>query len=141
MTPFLEASAKGHVGELRALIDEGADLGVTTADGNNALWLASASGSLEAIQTLIDAGVEVDHRNSDGATALIYAASAGKAEVVALLLRHGASPALETVDGFSALDLASTVECLTLLRKAHPRREVRASHPADEAPSTLSETR
>ncbi|BDV36928.1 hypothetical protein DSM21852_01810 [Methylocystis bryophila] len=132
MTPLLEASAKGRVAELRALIDGGADLGVTTVDGNNALWLASAAGSLEAIQMLIDAGIEVDHRNPDGATALIYAASAGKAEIVAVLLRHGADPTLETRDGFSALDLASTVECLALLRKAH--REVRASRSADAAP-------
>lgn len=122
------------------MIDGGADLGVTTADGNNALWLACASGRPEAIRTLIDAGVEVDHRNPDGATALIYAASAGKAEVVTLLLRHGANPALETVDGFCALDLASTVECLASLRKAHARREVRASRPTEGAPSAPSET-
>lgn len=132
MTSLLEASATGHVEQLRSLIEEGADLSVTTADGNNALWLASASGSLEAIQQLIDAGVEIDHRNPDGGTALIYASSAGKADVVALLLKHGANPALETVDGFSALDLASTIECLALLRKFRPRQTERAPHALSE---------
>jgi thiosulfate/3-mercaptopyruvate sulfurtransferase len=37
---------------------------------------------------------------------------------VAQLLRAGANPQLTTQDDFSALDLASTRECLQLLRNA-----------------------
>jgi ankyrin repeat protein len=51
----------------------------------------------------------------------MYAASAGKAEIVDCLLAMGASTSLETLDGFTPLDLASTIECLNLLRRASRR--------------------
>jgi uncharacterized protein len=122
MTPLLKAASQGDVAVIRELIAEGAEVNATNGDGNNAIWLASAAQSLDAIESLIAAGVDVNHRNPDGATALIYAASAGKRDVVALLLRLGGDPMLETVDGFSALDLASTEECLFMLRDARRRR-------------------
>ncbi len=48
----------------------------------------------------------------------MYAASTGKAAVVERLLAAGVDITPETLDGFSALDMAATVECLTLLRHA-----------------------
>jgi hypothetical protein len=47
----------------------------------------------------------------------MYAASAGKHEVVRCLLQAGAATGVETPDGFTALDMAATIECLTLLRR------------------------
>jgi uncharacterized protein len=122
LTPVLKASRNGDADILRELIAKGAAVDAKTTDGNNALWLACKSDDLETIETLVAAGVDVNFLNRDGATALIYASSAGKAPVVEHLLRLGADPAPETVDGFSALDLASTPECLALLRP--PRRRV-----------------
>jgi thiosulfate/3-mercaptopyruvate sulfurtransferase len=49
----------------------------------------------------------------------MYAASAGKAAIAERLLAKGADTGLETLDGFTALDLAATVECLALLRRAN----------------------
>jgi thiosulfate/3-mercaptopyruvate sulfurtransferase len=57
-------------------------------------------------------------RHDDSATVLMYAASTGKALVVERLLQAYPNTALETLDGFSSLDMAATVECLTLLRRA-----------------------
>ena len=94
------------------------------ADGNNALWLACVGGHLEMLDTLVEAGVDIDNRNDNGATPLMYAASSGKATVVERLLAKGADVTPETLDGFSALDLAQTIECLTLLR---PRRRFSAA--------------
>jgi len=115
-TPLLRAAKEGNLPLLRQLVSAGAALDATDAYGNNAIWLACASEAIEAIDFLTSAGVDINHSNADGATALIYASSAGKAAFVERLLRLGADPARVTVDGFSALDLASTRECLDLLR-------------------------
>ena len=46
----------------------------------------------------------------------MYAASTGKHLVAEKLLERGADPDLQSLDGLSALDMASTIECLTILR-------------------------
>ena len=51
-----------------------------------------------------------------GATTLMYCASSGRHAMLALLLDLGADPLLRTDDDYLAADLASTVECLQLLR-------------------------
>lgn len=118
MTPLMKACAEGLSETVAALIGAGADLGIRNADGNTALWIACVGDHLHIIDALVDAGIAIDSANDNGATALMYAASAGKAGVVEKLLARGADPRPETLDGFSALDLASTIECLTLLRRA-----------------------
>ncbi len=119
-TPLMKASHQGESGIVRALTAAGAQLGARNADGNNALWLACVGGHLDVIDILVEAGIDIDNRNDNGATPLMYGASSGKAEVVARLLAKGADTAPETLDGFTALDLASTVECLALLRHVSP---------------------
>lgn len=118
MTPLMKACAEGAAAEVAALIAAGADLAIRNADGNTALWIACVGDHLHIIDALVDAGIALDSANDNGATALMYAASAGKAGVVEKLLARGADPRPETLDGFSALDLSSTIECLTLLRRA-----------------------
>ncbi len=122
-TALMKASHGGHIEVMRAIIAAGAQLDARNADGNNALWLACVGGSLEAMSALIQAGINIDNPNDNGATCLMYAASAGKAAVVERLLAAGADTRLETLDGFSALDMAATIECLTLLRRAVPGQE------------------
>jgi rhodanese-related sulfurtransferase len=123
-TPLMKASHKGEGDIVRMLIAAGAQLNARNADGNNALWLACVGSHLDIIDMLIEAGIDINNRNDNGATPLMYGASSGKAWVVERLLAKGADTAPETLDGFTALDLASTVECLTLLRRAS-RRESR----------------
>ncbi len=121
-TPLMRASHMGQSNVVRMLIAKGAQLDARNADGNNALWLACVGGHLDIVDTLVDSGIDIDNRNDNGATPLMYAASAGKFGVIERLLKHGADIAPETLDGFTALDLASTVECLTLLRRASQAR-------------------
>ncbi|MGO9674169.1 MAG: ankyrin repeat domain-containing protein [Methylocella sp.] len=117
-TPLMKASHKGEKDIVRNLLGAGARLDARNADGNNALWLACVGAHPDAMEALIEAGVDIDNQNDNGATPLMYAASTGKAAIVERLLLAGADTALETLDGFSALDMAATVECLTLLRRA-----------------------
>ncbi|MFH1817005.1 MAG: ankyrin repeat domain-containing protein [Pseudomonadota bacterium] len=117
MTPLMRASKLGDPETVLELLQAGAALDATNADGNNALWLACVGESLGAMDILIRAGVDLDHQNDNGATCLMYAASTGKHAVVDVLLTAGADPRLTTLDDFSALDMAATIECLRLLRR------------------------
>lgn len=112
------AAQHGRHDVVRYWVQQGRDLTVVDAYGNNALWAACFAESAECIATLLEAGIDIDYQNPGGATALTYASSSGKHTVVAQLLQAGANPLLTTADDFSALDLASTRECLQLLRHA-----------------------
>ncbi len=117
-TPLMKAAHLGDVAMVRELLAAGAAIAATNADGNNALWLACVGSHLDAIDVLVEAGIDIDNRNDNGATALMYASSSGKAGVVAHLLAKGAATGTETLDGFTALDMAASLECLQLLRRA-----------------------
>ncbi|QPK62957.1 ankyrin repeat domain-containing protein [Methylomonas sp. LL1] len=103
---------------LSRLIQQGADLKVLDAYGNNALWAACFAESNACIALLLQAGIDIDYQNPSGASALTYSSSSGKHLVVAQLLQAGANPLLTTQDDFSALDLAASRECLQLMRNA-----------------------
>ncbi|QWG14684.1 ankyrin repeat domain-containing protein [Bradyrhizobium sediminis] len=131
-TPLMRASHIGDGKIVRLLIAAGAEVNARNADGNNALWLACVGGHLDLIDTLVEAGIDLDNRNDNGATPLMYAASSGKAAAVERLLAKGADVTPEMLDGFSALDLAQSIECLTLLR---PKRSGRSTAQSDAGPS------
>lgn len=117
-TPLMRACKEGQQEIVDELLTLGADLAVLNADGCNALWLACYNGDHALIQRLIDAGIALDNQNGNGATALMYVASNSKPDLVKLLLENGANAQLKNFDDFSALDLAASVDCLKLLRKA-----------------------
>lgn len=117
-TPLMRACKEGRLDIVDELLTLGADIAVTNADGCNALWLACYNGNPAIIQRLIDAGIDIDLQNGNGATCLMYVASNSKPEIVRLLLENGADAALRNFDDFSARDLAASIECLRLLKKA-----------------------
>jgi rhodanese-related sulfurtransferase len=117
-TPLMLAVRLAPPALVKELLAAGADIHAENADGNQALWLACVGEIAENIQLLVDAGVEIQHVNVNGATPLMFAASSGRAGPVAQLLAAGADPLFETDLGLNALDMASTAECLTLMRDA-----------------------
>ncbi len=117
-TPLMRAAKEGRLDIVDELLSLGVDISVTNADGCNALWLACYNGSHEIIERLLAAGIDIDLQNGNGATCLMYVSSNSKPDLVKLLLEKGANAALKNFDDFSALDLAASVECLKLLRKA-----------------------
>jgi ankyrin repeat protein len=120
-TPLMVAARRATAALAQELIDAGADLDAENADGNQALWLACVTENIETIELLIAAGIDVQHVNATGATPLMFAASSGRARAVARLLAAGADPLFETGLGLTALDMASTFECLSLMRAAAKR--------------------
>ncbi|MBP5988126.1 MAG: ankyrin repeat domain-containing protein [Azonexus sp.] len=117
-TPLMRAAKEGRLDVVKELLALGVDIAVANADGCNALWLACYNGSHEIIEILIAAGIDIDLQNGNGASALMYVSSNSKPDLVKLLLEKGANPKLKNFDDFSALDLAASVECLKLLKKA-----------------------
>lgn len=117
-TPLMRAAKLGRLDIVEALLALGVDLNAINADGCNALWLACYNGDHALIKRLIAAGIEIDRQNGNGATCLMYVASNSKPDLVKLLLDHGANRELKNFDDFSALDLAASLACLKLLKKA-----------------------
>ncbi len=117
-TPLMRAAKEGRLDIVDELLSLGVDISVTNADGCNALWLACYNGSHAIIERLLAAGIDIDLQNGNGATCLMYVSSNSKPDLVKLLLEKGANPKLRNFDDFSALDLAASVDCLKLLRKA-----------------------
>jgi ankyrin repeat protein len=68
---------------VQELLQAGADIHATNADGNQALWLACVGEISENIQLLIDAEINIQHININAATPLMFAASSGRAKAVA----------------------------------------------------------
>ena len=122
-TPLMLAARLAPPALVKELLRAGADIHAVNADGNQALWLACVGEISENIQLLIDAGIDIQHVNVNAATPLMFAASSGRAKAVALLLAAGADPLLETDLGLTALDMASSVECLDLMRAAIRRKK------------------
>jgi ankyrin repeat protein len=117
-TPLMRACKEGRLDLVEDLLALGVDFSTVNADGCNALWLACYNGNPFIVQRLIDAGIDIDLQNGNGATCLMYVASNSKPELVRLLLANGANATLKNFDDFTALDLAASLECLKLLKKA-----------------------
>ncbi|XP_047100911.1 ankyrin repeat domain-containing protein 17-like [Schistocerca piceifrons] len=102
---LFRAAERGAVGELRALIAAGAEVGATVW-GWTALHWAAGRGDVEAVRLLVGAGAAVDARTDGGWTPLHVAALNGRAEVAAALLDAGADRGATVGDWGTALDLA-----------------------------------
>jgi rhodanese-related sulfurtransferase len=125
-TALMAAARLAPVALVKEMLAAGADLHAVNADGNQALWLACVGENVETISLLVAAGIDIGHVNLTGATALMFSASSGRAKAVAALLAAGADPAQETDLGLSALEMASTKECLDLMREAARGRKAQA---------------
>ncbi|MDP3539995.1 MAG: ankyrin repeat domain-containing protein [Azonexus sp.] len=117
-TPLMRAAKLGSLDIVEELLSLDVDFNALNADGCNALWLACYNGSHALIERLISAGIEIDQQNGNGASCLMYVSSNSKPDLVKLLLEKGGNPALRNFDDSSALDLAASLACLKLLRKA-----------------------
>lgn len=121
LTPLMRAAHLGPPALVAELLQAGAPVDACNGDGSQPLWLACVGDDPDIVSALIAAGADLDHKNVNGSTALMYAASAGKAKALKALLDAGADLDYE-LDGFSALDMASSLECLNLMRAEKRRR-------------------
>src|SRR5688572_14911389 len=86
-----EATRTADTATARALIEQGADVNATSADGTSVLHWAVHLGDDETARLLIRHGARVDPVNRYGLAPLHVAAAEGRPKLVQLLLEAGAS--------------------------------------------------
>lgn len=121
-TPLYIAAMQGDLPLAMLLVENGADLNGTTADGETALFAATQRGYLGIVQLLLSAGARTDKAESSGKTPLSEAVRLGSEYLVHLLLEKNTPTETATKDGFTPLLLAARdgrTEILKLLLAAH----------------------
>ena len=89
--PLHSAVAGRHIGIARRLLEAGADVNASQADGFVPLHSAAQNGQIDMIELLLAYGANVNTPNDDGKTALAYALEEGQAEAANVLRGHGAT--------------------------------------------------
>jgi ankyrin repeat protein len=87
-TPLMLASAEGHIGVVRLLLDKGAAINQWSDEGWTALWLASCHRRLPVLRLLLERGGDPAIADQSGTTPLIIASHHDHLEVVRVLLGH-----------------------------------------------------
>lgn len=106
---LLDATSRGDVAAVRALLEEGADPNVAQGDGLTALHVAAQEGNLKIARLLLDAGANVEAKTRIGGYTPLHLASRGAhTTVVSTLLGAGANTgAVTTTTGVTPLHLAA----------------------------------
>jgi uncharacterized protein len=107
--PLSDAAKNGDKEALRSLIQKGANVNATEADGSTALLWATHRDDIEAVELLLRAGAKVNVANDLGATPLWAACQNGNETIVKRLLAAGANPNAKLLLGETPLMEASRV--------------------------------
>ena len=102
-----DAAQRGDTATIINLVQGGADINATQADGATALHWAAYRADAALVKLLVDAGADTSIANRNGSTALWLAAKRGDAEVIQALLEGGADANEQLPLGRRPLMLAS----------------------------------
>jgi ankyrin repeat protein len=102
-TPLIDAVKRRDGAAINTLLDRGADVNATEADGATALHWAAQLDDLETVELLLDAGASAAAANRFAVTPLELAANNGSAEIAARLLASGADPNARSREGQTPL--------------------------------------
>ena len=105
--PLVDAAKSGDRAALRALIQKGANVNASEADGTTALHWASYQDDVDSADQLIRAGANVNASNDLGATPIWTASQNGSTAMVRRLLQAGANPNLALLLGETPVMVAS----------------------------------
>ncbi len=111
-TDLLEAALRGRNGQVKAFLDDGANLEAVDRNGRTPLMLAAQHGQAATVELLLGRGAKPDARDRDGATAyaltLFSPAGHGNREAVLKLLPTPPRPKLALDVMWSPVRLASS---------------------------------
>ena len=123
-SPVADAAMKSDKAQVRALLQQKADVNVPQADGGTAIQWATYRNDLELADILIAAGADVKKPNREGATPLYLAGIEGSAPMIDRLLKAGADVNERGPTGETPLMLAARSGNLDAIR-------ILVSHRAD----------
>lgn len=109
------AAARDDVTLLRAFLESGRDLEMTTAEGEGLLLHAVRYRSLNVVRMLLGRGADANRVAPSGGTALHYAVSNRDDTMALALLAGGAEPRLADRQGVNALEIAERLQQHTIL--------------------------
>lgn len=104
---LLLAAEADSAREVRALLDEGADVNAKTWNGITPLMYAAQNGNLEMVKLLIDRGADVNALPDNHFSALLTAVVAGHIYVADTLILNGADVNTSNAAGVTALMYAA----------------------------------
>ncbi len=104
---LIDAAKRADSVALRLLVQQGANVNATEADGTTALHWASYRDDLDSADLLIRSGAKVNAATDLGATPLWTASLNGSSAMVRRLLQAGADPNLALLRGETPLMVAS----------------------------------
>jgi ankyrin repeat protein len=110
--PLVAAAERGDLAVVRALLQTGADITASRADGLTALHAAVYADHLEVADALLRAGARASGSNRYGVTPLYLAAVNGNAGMIRRLLDAGADP--------NAVDAGGETALMTAARTGNP---------------------
>jgi serine/threonine-protein phosphatase 6 regulatory ankyrin repeat subunit B len=105
-TPLTYAVSNGQWEVARVLLEGGANIESTNANGSTAVHCAAYFGHLDICRLLLDWGAKVDPLNNKTFTPLHEAAEQDHLAVAKLLVKRGADVWVKTNNGQTASDLA-----------------------------------
>ncbi|MCC7124414.1 MAG: ankyrin repeat domain-containing protein [Acidobacteria bacterium] len=104
----VEATRRGDIATVRALLKQGVDVNAAEGDGTTALHWAARAGNAELVQMLVYGGANVKATTRlGGYTPLMMAAQAGHSGVVAALIAGGADLSATSTTGTTPLMFAA----------------------------------
>jgi uncharacterized protein len=114
--PLVDASARGDLSAVRALIDKKVDVNAPRIDGMTALHAAVHADRLDIADALLRAGAKATAADRYGVTPLYLAAVNGNADVIRRLLDAGVDPNAADPGGETALMTAARTGSAAALR-------------------------
>lgn len=124
LTALHLAAYSSHLKAAQTLVELGADVDASSADGCTPLRLAAGQGSVSVVNYLLSQKANCNSQCKQSVTPLHAAISKGSKPVVKLLLDHGADVTLSTSEGETPIHHALVVknaEVLKLLVSGNPQ--------------------
>ncbi len=111
---LIDAVNNGRIEEVKGLLDRGASVETTDADGDSLLLLAAGEGDLEMVKLLLEWGADPLHVGGDGFIVWHWAAYGCSLEIARLLLPLNPHTDLKDYDGLTPLAYALMDDCLEI---------------------------
>lgn len=100
---LMKAAERGETATVLRLLEEGADINGTDAQGRTPVMAATYRNRVDTVRALIEAGADLNVRDHRQDNPLLYAGAAGLLDIVKLVVQAGADTSLTNRFGGTAL--------------------------------------